>query len=359
VPVVVFASLLSMLPAIVWSLLIAKQSWSIVTAVCLSIPLRAVLRIVAEGLRGFHDLKTASAFATQNAGQAAGPVIDLMFLIVLFAMRGATDLSLTVVLWANVAAIAVCLPLPLWALRMRVAALPGDAIGLPSPSLGPLPTRRFIIYDSLAVLISQVCSFAAWYADNFIAKFVLSPDDFGLYTSARYLITTVILPLSLMNMSVISLIPEMMTRGEKSQLEKVLRTSSFVASLPSIIAIILMCFFANLVMSVAFSSSYAAGGPVLAIMALGRLVNAVTATASFVLMMTGNEKIQIILCILATLAMCVAGPIAAWAGGLIAYAVSIAVVFSLFCASLELAVRRSTGIWTHAQIPAFLKRRTA
>lgn len=332
-----------------------------------SVVFRALQRLVAEALRGYHEIRGASLFAGQNAGQAAGPIADFLFLLLVVAawLLGLVDPSLSAVVVLNVMSVVATLPLSFWLLR-RVGAASfsanktGEQESEPTSGEAGLEAERWtwqnLLKVSFGILVTQFFIFLIWNSDVWLSEY-LEEQPAADFVAARGLLMMVMLPLSLINMAVLSSIPELFSQKKFEELEKVLRTGSFLAGIPAMAVILFVFVFAQPIITLYYGPKYPEGGSLLAILVLGRILNAYAGVSSFALMMTGFERVHSVISAIAAGVLWLAGPYAAVHYGATGLAIVSAAVFTLHHAAIWLAVKKYVGVWSHLQIPVRLKQR--
>ena len=326
--------------------------------------LRTVQRFIGEALRAYDEIRGASLFAGQNAGQAAGPVSDLIFLALLIAAYLVAEPSLPLVIALNALSLVGSLPLG-WVLLKRVigashgkaheelgvvadAANSGAVDGIEADAIAGPASYRQLVAVSVGVLATQVLIFTAWHSDLWLADWFLPDADAAHFATARNLLITVMAPLALINLAVVASIPLLYGQKRLSELQDLLRMASTLGGLPTLVAIVGMTVLAGPVLSVAFGAKWAAAAPILIILSLGRLANAWAGIASFALMMTGYERTHLAISAAATAVQWLLAPLAARQYGVTAMAVVCAAVFLAHHVALWWAVHKRLGVWSHA-----------
>lgn len=315
----------------------------------------ALQQVLAEALRGMHDLKGASLF---GGGQTNGAVTSLFLVALLTAavMAGATlDLHAASIYY--VAAIGLTLPIVAvcWWRQYRTflsgrfatpetsAALASAAAPNATAADVPLPA---LLRIALPLMLIHLLGFLQTQADLWIAQaYFQHPDELGLYSAARWVINIVGLPVTMVNLTISASIADLKAQGKTTELQSMLRKSVVLAGIPSVLALAGIVLFPNLILS-CFGDYGAARGALLWL-AVGQFCFFMTGSAGITLIMTGHELISLALNFLCAAVTVLLGSWAAWHYGLNGMAAVTAIDFALLNLAQWWFVWRLEGVWTH------------
>ncbi len=321
-----------------------KPETLLVTA-AMGLILLTLLQLFAESFRGFHELRFSSLFDAQNSG----PLINVVFLFLLLVVDRGQQLSLPRSLLCYVGALAAVLPFSLFFLGRTVSHY--FVKSRPEPVTESLPKElrsTELVGVCLPIMVSQVIGFIVFQADVWIAGVCCVGEDVALLASGRRLMQTVALPLAMVNMTVLSTIPELYIQGRIRELQRVLRATAAVAAVPSLVVLLAMAVFAEQVLAVAFGPFYRNASTILIVLCFGQLVRSWTGTCGNSLMLTGYHRTVLVVDSIAATVLVLCGGIAASVYGI----TGLAIVSSLVTAGENLALwfvaRRCLGVWTHA-----------
>ncbi len=324
-------AVLSQLPAVVFLLLGA------------AVLLVTMLHLVAEALRGFHQLHYASLFSPQS-----GPLTTLLFFVALIAM-GATPPSLSIALMCYTLPAACILPLALFILartaNRSLSKLPRESRGTRlSISLSQL------IALSSPIAISDTLTFLSMNAGLWIVAVCCSEHDLALFGAARQLAMLVVLPLNLVNVTVMSTIPELYAQRQLAKLQRVLQISASVATIPTLLLVLMFVIAPAPILDLVFGSFYREAAILLVILSLPRLVVSWTGSCFNVLLLTGHQKLVAVLNVLLVITLIGLGAIFGIWYGATGVAVVSAVVIAIINLLVWLIAKFQVGVWTHATL---------
>jgi O-antigen/teichoic acid export membrane protein len=300
----------------------------------------------SEAFRGLHDIRLASLL-----GDPCRSVLMALGFAGLYVFRRHTDLR-TAIAW-SMAASAVTAFLAGAFLWPKVASLGGRARRVNS---------SIVIAIALPLTLTDLTSMVVNSGDNWVVGAFRSTRDVALYGGAGRLVTMLSLPLFVMNGVVAPLIAELWVQGKKKQLEMMLRGATALASIPSAIGLIVVGLAGSQIMHIVYGPSYARGGHILAILAVGVFFGVTAGSCNFALVMTGHHRIVAVVAAL-TIIVTIGGEIVgAHLGGMNGIAIASSFATAFQNVALTLWAKKRLGLWTHAtlsprKVRAFLKMR--
>lgn len=125
--------------------------------------------------------------------------------------------------------------------------------------------------------------------DTIAVGYFLSSEASGVYRASSQLANLVAFGLVASNGIVAPLIAELFSSGKMQELRSMLRFSSGMISIVSLIGVLGLSFGGKLFLS-AFGEEYQEGFPTLIILLIGQLINALCGPTGFVMSMTGHQK---------------------------------------------------------------------
>ena len=321
------------------------QSFGIAAAVAIGVLLTSRLNVVADSLCGYHDQLYRSLFESQSGGLLLNGVFVL--LLVPCYMFGL--LSLDIVMWVFVISVGVLLPLAAWRFNTVAGRHLDTAV-----NTGREPSE--LTYDTILTLcmplmLSQLLIFVSTRADIWIAGACFTHGDLATFGAARRMTFLVSMPLTIVNLSVISSIPELYSEQRIAELQRILRVSGTLAAIPVAFVLLPIIFFPETILSVIYGGEYSGGASALVILCCGQLVATLTGSCGSCLMMTGHHKTMVVSSLAAVLFLFVAGIPA----GLYFGAIGLSSVCALTMAGKNLwwlvETRIKIGVWTQVAIP--------
>jgi O-antigen/teichoic acid export membrane protein len=298
------------------------------------------LQFLAETFRGFQDIRLATLFSTVSYRLILAAGLALLWL------AGETRLSVIVLLslvstWSSVLVAG-------WLLHGKVLALnrSQDEAAHASPD-AQLSTTN-ILAISLPLLASKVAFFLLAQSGIWIVGAYLSQEDVAVFGLVMRLLSLVVMPLIMVQDIVSPMIAEMHAQGKLSTLEPILRVTSTLVGLPSILLLLGFMVFGQLFLSTVYSPFYARGALVLTILSLGQVANVLAGACGPALMMTGHQVIMMRITVVTGVGAVVLSIIAAQTFGLLGIAVAMASGMIIQNVLMVAYAKTSLGIWTHA-----------
>lgn len=314
----------------------------------LLIPLTLV-RLLAECMRAFHQAAGASLLT----GQTGGPVADLVFLGGLLVLSRTSHASLESALALNWLALAVAAPLglaTLWRAMSRqpllqAERLPGAREPLAAVKIGAL------LALCIPLLVNQLLDFLIAQGDLWLAGSICPAESVGWYAAARRITQLVALPFYVVNMTIAASIVDLHARNQTGRLEKLLRASATLASMPAYAALLGLLLMPELVLHLLFGAAYRDAANLLVLLCLGQLFIVWTGTCGLTLLLTGHHRVTLIINLCAAAVLLPLGSAAAAAYGASGLAVAYATITTFQCLTLWAMCRRRIGVWTQAWGP--------
>jgi O-antigen/teichoic acid export membrane protein len=235
----------------------------------------ALVDVVAETLRGFHDLRAASAFGDYLAQRAA-----LMLVLSTIWLAG-WPADLTTVLAVALAAAVLMLALALGQLRRQVGKIGRH---------GARWRTAEVLGHGLPFLLMRLNVWLSAGADLWVLGMFRPPEEVAVYGAASRLAVIVGTPLAVSNAVLAPVIAELHSRDERARLEKVMRAAATLGVLPSLLLAALFFALGDRILSIAFTEAYAEGWLVVVILAIGQLVNVLFGPCTIALAMTGHQR---------------------------------------------------------------------
>jgi O-antigen/teichoic acid export membrane protein len=293
----------------------------------------ALRTLVAESFRGFHDVLGATILADTLPAVALAAALAVMW-----AAIGGT--SVEAVLAAAVAAGAVALLPGFLGLEHRVRKLPtGGAIAAGE-----------ILGAAWPILLGGLMWLAINQLDVLILAGVAPAHDVSLYGAAAKLSAILSVPLIVLNAVVPSYIADLYARGEKTILERMLRTVATATTGPTLVGLLIFVVAGQTIMEKLFGNFYGQGSTILVVLAFGDLVFAATGSCALALSMTGYQAAAAritVVCGIATLSL---GGVAAAVYGAVGLAATMSAGIALMNVLLVLEAKRKVGVWTHVSL---------
>lgn len=300
----------------------------------------ALLHLMAETFRGFHDIRLASLFAAsgQSPGIAAGSLL-VIGLAGLALLDGRSELPTVVATAVCATAAGAVAAGALLVRRLRALAPREDA-----------RSYRELLHTGLPLWVSRVGLFVLLQADLLILAVFRPEAEVAVYGVASRLVAFVGIPLAIANSILPPLIAELNVLGERTTLERLLRGSATITAVPAVLALAVFVLWGRPVLELLYGSAYRTAWAVLVILAVGKVVNVAMGSCGQVLAMTGHERAAMGITVTSgalTLAAAVAlaGPF-----GAVGVASAMAGGLALQNALRLGFARYHLGVWTHVSV---------
>jgi O-antigen/teichoic acid export membrane protein len=192
-------------------------------------------------------------------------------------------------------------------------------------------------------------------ADLWVIGIFLPQDDVAIYGAALRLVALVTIPLLIVNAVVPPFIAEMHTKGEKKELERILRSTSTIAVVPALIIFFIFVIFGKYILGTIYGSYYSEGAYVLSILSLGQIINVAAGSCGMVLMMTGHQTWMMYITFFSGL-LIITGSITL-VQEYQTFGVACVVSFGTALQNILmlLSVKSKIKLWTHIRIPLKLR----
>lgn len=300
---------------------------------------RLVENVLPEVFRGLRDFRNASLFGGLASGVAIAGAFGALSLL-------DVDLGLAAIMWVTVLAALTPLLAGAVVLTRRVRTFPRPS------ARSPFDLRLL----SPALWAGTAISFVITQMDLWVVGALRPQGDVALYGAAFRLSTLVMVPAAIANFVVPPLVVQMHARGERERLQRLLQTVAGIACVPAALLVGALVLFGDSVTDQVFGSYYRHAGPLVAILAAGKLGNVLTGACGITLVMTGGARANLVVMatnLVMTLALQV---LAVHRFGLAGLAVATALGLVMQNLMLLVAARRRAGVWTFANPRLALER---
>jgi O-antigen/teichoic acid export membrane protein len=310
-----------------------------------SLTLLAFYNLIAAALRGLGEMRYSSLLGGQQGG---GPLGNVLFFVTVLGSAACTRLSLGMALSAYVASFSVALIIAaLWLYQTVGATFAGAEANRDTEPVAPL-TVGYLVTTCFPVLLVQVLTLVVRQGDLWVAGTWCASEELALYAGASRAIQLVSIPLSLINLSVMSFIPQLRTHGRLDELEHVLRITAGWAAIPSFLALAAYVVAPAPILELFLGSYYRDAAGLLAIMSFGQFALVWVGSSELTLVLSGRERAAALVNAVAAGAMVGGGTLVARFYGAVGLASVSAVVIAAQGLAQWLLSRRLVGVWTHA-----------
>ncbi|MBI5450860.1 MAG: oligosaccharide flippase family protein [Gammaproteobacteria bacterium] len=203
--------------------------------------------------------------------------------------------------------------------------------------------------------IIQATYFFLSQADLWIVGATLDKHSVAIYGAVVELAALIILPLTMINAVIPSNIAELHVAGDMRRLEKMIRGAATLVALPALVIYACYLLFGGALLGIIYGDFYAQGALLLALLASGNLLNALTGSCGLTLMMTGHQKTVMLITVGNGLLALTSAALLVRHYGAVAVAASYALSMASQNILMTLAVQRRLGIWTHVRLRDLLR----
>lgn len=284
---------------------------------------------VAEIFRGLHDIKFAVLFRRLFSS-------GCFLLFLLFCLYDATGITFDTVLWGTVGSWVTSSAVSLILCFGKTRSLKGEGRSSYGEIIGLAWPLGFTSLFTLGMA----------QADIWILGAIGPLDNLAVYGVVVRLLRQVLFPLFVITATIQPLIAGLYTEGRKSELQDVLRGATTVATGVGIGVLLWVFFFGEWTLVVLFGEYYATGNMLLLILSVGTLFRMIDCSNQMTLMMTGHERVAMMLSLLYTLSVVFGGILVVPIYGVIGMSVVMAMTSMLRCILHSYFVKRQTGLLT-------------
>jgi O-antigen/teichoic acid export membrane protein len=299
----------------------------------------ALVDLMAETLRGFHDLRAASVFGDF--------LVQRLLLVLALAVLWLTAWPVEVgeVLVLALCAALMVLALAAWLVWRRLRALPRRG--------APFGTGEILRHGAPFLLV-RLNAWVTAGADLWLLGVFRPPEEVAVYGAASRMALLTSIPLMICNAVLAPTVAELYSRRQIERLEKMVRAAATMAAALSALVVLMLVLFGDRLLGLAFTDAYRAGYPVAVCLALGHWVNVAFGSCAISLTMTGHQR-DVMLASTATAAATIIGFYLAAAYGMLAVAGVVSASLVLYNVIVSVIARRRLGIrtWTTLSLDAF------
>lgn len=293
----------------------------------------AVQNLLAEAFRGLHDIRMSTLFS----GTLYGVINVALFGAAWIIWRNGSLRHVVTLSSISATAVAV-IAVAVIARRIR-----------PMRRGGELPFAE-LLRAGIPLWISTLTLYAISQMDLWIMGATRAPAEVAVYGAAARLVTTLAMPLLIVNAVLPPVIADLYGRGEVARLEETLRRTAALAALPALAVMVLITVFGRQLLELVYGPYYRAGWIVLLILGVGQLINVLAGSCGTTLMMTGHQNTMMFISVFSATLMAVLAIVLGSRWGGVGVAVAAATGITVQNILMWTFAKRLTGLRTHAAI---------
>lgn len=313
---------------------------NIVFWVSLWIVVLACQKLLAEILRGFHDIRSAALIGDASAGGLFSYIIAALLLLFVWYTVGEFQLiaALSITVMAGAAAILLAFTILIKTLR---------SLNIPKGKWRHDFSWK-MLYAALPVLMHTIANQVQNQSGIWMLETFQSSSEVALYGVAARLVALITVPLSVVNSVISPIIPDLFWQGQTNKLEKILRGLTTLSTIPAVLVLFIFWIAGPSVMELLYGEFYRSASNLLIILTIGVVFNVMAGSSGLTLIMTGHQRtlmgISLFSGFITVLGVYFAANIFGTVG--VAMVVSISLLFKNIL--MVVYTKRLVGIWTHA-----------
>ena len=308
------------------------------------------LQLTTECFRGMNEIVKCTIYD----GQRSGPAISILFTAGLFGVailsQGGQETTLGVVLAIYIAV--QCIVVVLASLSFYKTALNINC-SVMAPAHSATETSvsfHYLLFASYPIAISETFGVLASFGDMWVASFALSITELANWTVASQLTQLTSIPLTVINLTIISQIPKLHRDGKLGELQTVLQASATMATAVCLLPMAAFIFLPRWLVCTTFGNEYSDAAAAVAVISVGKLIFVWTGPCGYTLLLTGFQRIVMTSNVLSFFAIAIGGYAAAKAYGLTGLAVATSAITITLNLYLWIMARRHSQVWTHCSV---------
>jgi len=305
---------------------------SIVFLIIVWIAALAYQGVVTESFRGLHDIRNAVLF-----GGILTNAILIMILSALFVEYHELTLIDVVALMVGMTLMAVVLGFGL--LFKRISGTGSD---------GHLYRLKSLHREAMPLLLSGLLAVVLTQGDLWLVGLYLGNEDAAIYGAAAKLAVLAGMPLNLLNAVLPPYIAQLHANDKHADLERVLRGSASIASVPAVLMATVAIFAGSDLLGYLYGDRFRQAAPVLTVLCVGQLLHVLFGSGGLVLMLTRRGKALMVITLISSVLLVTGGALAA-SYGVKGVAIAAASALALQKIIMWKWVKLELGISTHAR----------
>jgi len=295
----------------------------------------ALQSLIAEALRGFHDIRSTTIFGGLLAAALVVAVLSALWLLDVPA-----GLDVAVSVWVSASALSAASGgFVLWRKWRRLDAGGVSPAGELRAVIAPL-----WINGLLALGVGEI---GIW-----IVGAAASTQEAALFGAAVRIAAFLTVPLSVVNGVIPPIVAELYGRGQRESLQGVLRGAATLALLPSLLIFAGLAISAEPLLGLLYGDFYREAAPLLVVLCLGQLVGVAAGPCGFALLMTGNESVLMWITAAYGAVTLIGALWLVGEHGAFGVACALGIALLVRNVAMLLALRRGAGVWSHAGLDA-------
>ena len=288
--------------------------------------------ILSDTYRAYQDIRAAAVFG--------GVLSALFFLLAIafkFLVNGGASLT-DVMMWFVVAYIVAFVIGAINLMRRMGDAGSNDTV-----------STRDILDVAIPLMLPNLVTIL-FQLDTWILGVYRPEADVAVYGIAAKVAFIISAPLMVINFAVAPFITEIYAQKDMARLERILRASATLATIPAVLLFIVFFFWDRELLAKLFGEYYRSGGVLLIILSVAQLIVSWTGSCGQVLLMVGKKRLLVGIYAVAGAVLLVVSIVSTPAFGAIGVAVGYLVGTAVLNIGAWMMVKMSLGIYSHSYV---------
>lgn len=249
-----------------------------VAGTCVWIALQALQALVSETFRGLHRIGPAVLFG----GTLTSGLLVVVFGALFFAKASS---AFNAVVWISAGATLVNVCVAVLLLQHHIRGHRSSV----------RRARHMLLPTAVPLAAVSLIEVASGQVDLWVVGATLAEQDVALYGAAKRLAQLVGMPLLILNAALAPLIAELLVQEKLERLQNAIRSVATVALVAALMVGSGFLLAGPFALDLAYGEFYRASAPILIVVSLERLVFVWTGPCGLVLVMSGNERVMLII----------------------------------------------------------------
>ncbi len=326
---------------VIWGMLLSERSHAPLSLLIFAwIGLTTIQSLLGEVFRGLHAIGSATLFGVQSGTSGTLSLALGLLILLIFMVMGRT-LTLDLALASLVFGQLVCVCAAALALTRHFHPL--------SHEKRPTNRLNFSLSVPVSLMLTGILFFVVGQIDLWVLGFLRTEEEVAIYGAASTLVKYVSSVNLLLSAVIPSSVAELYAKEQKQELENMLRATALLSTLFALGMALLFWVFGGQILSAIFGASYAVAAPVLAILAIGHIVNALTGNCGILLIMAGKDRVILTVTLISGVVTTLLVLVLIKYYGLLGVAIGSALGLAGMNVFMWLSARHYLKIWTHAK----------
>ena len=313
-------------------------SQNIVALTAIWVIILTIQKLLAEILRGFHDIRAAAIVGGASLGGLITYITTAGILLVIWWQLGAIELNVVFALIVISGILSL-----IWGSIHLYKILRSLK---PSTIVSNNIRARQILWMSFPILIDSIVLLLLSQSGIWVLRAFRPSPEIAIYGTALRLATLTAVPLNVINAVTASTIAELFQKGQTKKLEFILRGLATLAALPALIILLIFIIAGANILGLIYGDFYRIGAPVLIILTTGSVMSVAAGSCGQSLMMSGHQKALMIVSVISGLLTLTIELLVVQQYGVIGVAIAMSVGILVKNSLMLVTNKHLTGIWT-------------